>query len=89
MIVESEKEEYVEIFNTTEESEYLVIKSLLESEGIEVKDFSQRVPQLPVNIDGMGLIRIYVNKNEKEKAKDLLKSYYEKEGDNMWKCPNH
>ncbi len=65
---------FVEIFNTTEESEFLVIKSLLESEGINVECESHRVPQFPVNIDGLGLIRIYVKKSDVTRAKNILKA---------------
>ena len=87
--MDSSDKSYEEIFNTTDESEYLVLKSLLESEGIKIKDFSQRVPQLPVNIDGMGLIRIFIFKEDEEKAKDIIHFYYKEESGKMWKCPNH
>ena len=80
---------YVEVFNTTDESEFLVVKALLESEGIRIQDVSKRVPQFPVNIDGMGLIRLYVIKEDEDSAIGILKSYYEKESGNMWKCPKH
>ncbi len=80
---------YVEVFNTTDESEFLVVKALLESEGIRIQDVSKRVPQFPVNIDGMGLIRLYVIKEDEDSARGILKSYYEEESDNMWKCPKH
>lgn len=87
--MDSSDKSYVEIFNTTDESEYLVLKALLESEGIKIRDMSQRVPQLPVNIDGMGLIRVFIPKEDEEKAKKIIQIYYEAESDNMWKCPKH
>ncbi|MBI5375105.1 MAG: DUF2007 domain-containing protein [Candidatus Schekmanbacteria bacterium] len=68
----------VEIFNTTEESEFLVLKSLLESEGISLECQSNKVPQFPVNIDGLGLIRIFVKKEDAVRARNILKAEFNK-----------
>ena len=70
-----DKEElWHEVFSTTDKSEALVLKGLLESEGIRCQILSHKIPQLPVNINGLGLIKLEVLKDDVEKALDILSS---------------
>ena len=67
------KEElWLEVFSTTDESEAVVLNGLLESEGIKCKIVSFKVPQFPVNINGLGLIKVEVVQEDVEKAYEIL-----------------
>jgi hypothetical protein len=61
-----------EIFSTTDESETLVLRGLLESEGVRCRIVSHKVPQFPVNVNGLGLIKLEVLKDDVEKAIEIL-----------------
>lgn len=63
----------VEVAKLPNDSEALVIQTLLESNGIQVIMQSQLVQVItPITVDGAGLVRILVNPEDAEKAKDIL-----------------
>ncbi len=70
----------VEIYSAPGDTEALVIKGLLESEGI-MCSLSSDVPHsvLPVEIDGLGAVRISVANDEAERAAELISSHREQE----------
>ena len=72
---EEPNEELVEIFETEQESEAMVIASLLESAGIEVLQTSFDAPQdvLPV-----GGVAIRVREDQAEQARAILAEYRNK-----------
>ena len=66
----------VEIYAAGGDVEALVIKGLLESEGI-VCYLSSDVPHsvIPVDIDGLGTVRIAVSEKDAERAEQLISSH--------------
>jgi Putative prokaryotic signal transducing protein len=79
-MAESEREEpseaLVEIFETEQESEAMVVRSLLESAGIEVGSFSIDAPQdvLP----GVGGVSVRVRPDQVAEARAILAEYQNK-----------
>jgi hypothetical protein len=75
--------EVVEVFEASGEKEALVVKGLLESEGI-MCSLSSDVPHsvLPLNINGLGAVRISVAEQDAERAREIL-SAYEQEGSDL------
>ena len=68
----------VEIYSTAGDKEALVIKGLLESEGIWCS-LSSDVPHsvLPLGVDGLGEVRISVSEKDAERAGQLISSHKE------------
>ncbi|GAB4340040.1 MAG: hypothetical protein Kow0099_15650 [Candidatus Abyssubacteria bacterium] len=68
--------EVVEIWEAAGEKEALVIKGLLESEGI-MCSLSADVPHsvIPLTVDGLGAVRIFVSEEDAERAREILSSY--------------
>ena len=62
-----------EVFKAAGDQEALIVKGLLESEGIECS-LSSDIPHsvVPVNIDGLGTVRIAVSENDAERARKIL-----------------
>ena len=56
-----------------------MIKSYLEAQGIKVELFQEAVGHniYPVTIDGLGRVQIFVPKEQKAEADELLKAYNE------------
>lgn len=56
-----------------------VIESYLEAEGIDVELIQESVGHsvIPVTIDGLGLVQIFVPKDKVQEARELLKAYRE------------
>lgn len=54
-----------------------VIKSYLEAQGIRVELFQEAVGHniYPVTIDGLGRVQIFVPKEQKSEADEILKQY--------------
>lgn len=69
-------ERLVEIFETEQESEAMVVRSLLESAGIEVGNFSFDAPQdvLP----GVGGVSVRVRQDQVAEARAILAEYQNK-----------
>lgn len=71
----------VEIYSAAGDQEALVIKGLLESDGIWCS-LSSDVPHsvLPLDVDGLGAVRIAVSEKDAERAR-LVISSHKKESD--------
>lgn len=71
----------VEIYSAAGDKEALVIKGLLESEGISCY-LSSDVPHsvIPVNIDGLGTVRITVSEEDAERAEQIISSHKQGNG---------
>ena len=66
----------VEIYSASGDSEALVIKGLLESEGI-MCSLSSDIPHsvFPVEIDGLGAVRISVSNEDADRAGEIISSH--------------
>ncbi len=66
-------EELVQVFDTKDDSEALVVRGLLESAGIEAIITSQEAPQeiLP----GVGGLSVLVSPEQAEEARSLIQDY--------------
>jgi hypothetical protein len=63
----------VEVYRASGEAEALIIKSLLDSNGIHCLLKSHAAPSVHVfTIDGMGEYKVMVNENRAEEAKRLI-----------------
>jgi len=63
----------VEIAKMQNDSEAMVIKGLLESQGIETVFHSNLVQSVtPITVDGVGQVRILVRPEDAERAKQIL-----------------
>ena len=63
----------VEVYRAVGEAEALIIKSLLESNGIPCLLKSHAAPSVHVfTVDGMGEVKVMVNENRAEEAKGLI-----------------
>ena len=71
-----------EVFRAAGDQEALIVKGLLESEGIECS-LSSDIPHsvVPVNIDGLGTVRISVSEGDAERAKQLISDNTEQSGE--------
>ena len=64
----------VEIAKMQNDSEAMIVKGLLESNGIETVFHSNLVQSVtPITVDGIGQVRILVKPEDAERAKELLK----------------
>ena len=70
----------VEVYEASGDKEALVIKGLLESDGIWCS-LESDVPHsvFPLEVDGLGAVRIMVSEEDAERAADLISSYHEHE----------
>ncbi len=70
----------VEVYSSPGDTEALIIKGLLESEGI-ICSLSSDVPHsvVPIEIDGLGAVRISVSDADAERAVEII-SRSQKEG---------
>lgn len=69
----------VEVFEASGDKEALVVKGLLESDGIWCS-LESDVPHsvFPLEVDGLGAVRIMVSEGDAERAVDLISSYRER-----------
>jgi hypothetical protein len=67
-------EEWVEFLVTYDPLEAEIIKDLLESGGIPVVLRSSKVSPYPVNIGKIGEIKVFVRREDKETAEEVIKS---------------
>lgn len=64
---------FVKVASMANDSEALVVKSLLESHGIHVLMKSPLVQSVhPITVNGVGLVQVLVPEEEAEKARDIL-----------------
>ena len=69
----SKREKLVRVYRATGEAEALIIKGLLESNGIPCVLRSNAAPSVHVfTIDGMGEVKVMVKESRAEKAKRLI-----------------
>lgn len=68
----------VEIFQAGGDKEALIIKGLLESEGI-MCSLSSDIPHtvVPLNVDGLGAVRIAVSEEDAEQARRIISAHTE------------
>ncbi len=66
-------EELIKVFDTDKESEAMVVRGLLESEGVEAMIQNREAPQdiLP----GVGGVVILVRPDEAEEAREIIEEY--------------
>ena len=69
-----------EILFTYDEMEAQIVKTLLETEGIEVSMDSSKLRPFPVSIGRMGEIKLLVRKVDLQKAMEVLETM---KGDNQ------
>ena len=65
-------EDWVELLVTYDPIEAEIIKDILESGGIPVVLRSSKVTPYPVNIGKIGEVKVYVRKEDKEIAKQVI-----------------
>ena len=65
-------EEWVELLVTYDPVEAEIIKDILESGGIPIVLRSSKVTPYPVNIGKIGEVKVYVRKEDKETAKQVI-----------------
>lgn len=63
-----------EILFTYDEMEAQIVKTLLETEGIEVSMDSSKLRPFPVSIGRMGEIKLFVRSVDLEKAMEVLET---------------
>lgn len=66
-------EEWVVVFVTYDSLEAEMIKSLLESGGIQVVLRSSKISPYPVNIGRLGEVKLLVKNSDKETAEQVIK----------------
>ena len=66
-------EEWVELLVTYDPIEAEIIKDILESGGIPIVLRSSKVTPYPVNIGKIGEVKVYVRKEDKETAKQVIR----------------
>jgi len=69
----------VEVYRAAGDEEAIIIKGLLESEGI-MCSLSSDIPHsvIPINIDGLGTVRITVSQEDAELAKNVIAAHGDK-----------
>ncbi|UCD58955.1 MAG: DUF2007 domain-containing protein [Candidatus Hydrogenedentota bacterium] len=72
----------VEVYEAAGDKEALIIKGLLESEGI-MCSLSSDIPHtvVPLNINGLGAVRITVSQRDAERAKEIIFSNKRESGE--------
>ena len=65
-------EEWVELLVTYDPIEAEIIKDILESGGIPIVLRSSKVTPYPVNIGKIGEVKVYVRKEDKETANQVI-----------------
>jgi len=65
-------EEWVELLVTYDPIEAEIIKDILESGGIPIVLRSSKVTPFPVNIGKIGEVKVYVRKEDKETAEQVI-----------------
>lgn len=67
-------ERWKDIYSTYDESEAVILRGLLESEGIECRVESARVSQFPVAIGKLGELKVFVRIEDVDKAARVMES---------------
>ena len=72
---EKKKENWLLVYTANGPSEAMVIRSVLETNDIEVKEVQETAGKLfALSMDGLGKVEIYVPEDKFEEAKELLES---------------
>lgn len=72
---EEKKENWLLAYTASGPSEAIVIRSVLETNGIKVKQVQETAGKLfAISMDGLGKVDIYVTEDKYEEAMDLLES---------------
>jgi hypothetical protein len=68
----------VDVFVAAGDEEAIIVKGLLESEGIECS-LSSDIPHtvMPLNVDGLGAVRITVAQEDAERARQIIREHEE------------
>ena len=74
MVYSYDVKDWDEILFTYDEMEAQIVKTLLETEGIEVSMDSSKVRPFPVSIGRMGEIKLFVRSVDLEKAMEVLET---------------
>ena len=74
-------ERWMEVLSTVDESEAMVLKGFIESEGIPCRVESARVSQMPVAIGDLGEISVLVQSAQFEKVRRLMEETRREEGE--------
>jgi uridine phosphorylase len=80
LVAEAEGEKWVVLHVVNNEVEAHLIAGLLKSRGLRCSFQSMRVSQYPVNVDGLGEIRILVPEGELSEGLELLRGMIPGEG---------
>ncbi len=73
------KNELVELISVQGEMEAEMLRGILESEGITPLAKADVVHNvLPLTVDGLGKVRIYVRRGDLDRAREVLEGYGEK-----------
>ena len=73
----------VEVYVAAGDEEGLVVKGLLESQGIDCS-LSSDIPHsvLPLNVDGLGAVRVTVAEEDAERARQIIQEHQEQTAEN-------
>ena len=63
---------WAKIFNTCSEAEAIVVKGLLEGQGIPCLISSSAVPQFPVTVDGLAEVCLFVPPGDRARAEEII-----------------
>ena len=75
---------WTKVLTTCSEPEAILVKGLLEGEGILCRMRSKAVPQFPVTVDGLAEISLYVVMEEHARAKEIINTL--KRLDDKYEC---
>lgn len=74
--------DWVQIYSAMGEAEAIVIKSILEAEGIEARLVRESIGRIyNIAVDGLGEVKVFVRKEKEEEAKDILNNQDTGEGE--------
>ena len=64
---------WAKIFTTCSEAEAIVVKGLLEGQGIPCVISSNAVPQFPVTVDGLAQVCLFVPPGDRACAEEIIR----------------
>ena len=74
MVYSLDMKDWDEILFTYDEMEAQIVKTLLETEGIEVSMDSSKLRPFPVSVGRMGEIKLFVRAVDLQKAREVLET---------------
>jgi len=66
---------WTKVFTTCSEPEAILVKGLLEGEGILCRLMSNAVPQFPVTVNGLAETYLYVPSEEGLRASEIIRHF--------------